>query len=176
MKLVVASIVIAASTAQSYAAPQCEDRKAIWANDGDGSRYIVYGPFGIVNGDVFFENWRGNRLAFRVKGSVNCSNGVSLCVLSLADNSEAAAGNGEMKETEVAVETIDDNGDGLSEYAVFASLSQTLYYAEGLKNVEWFNGFVPNLSEPVVLPNVYKFFGCRKTDEINLDAPKTSPQ
>ncbi|MCZ7861067.1 hypothetical protein O9X98_06575 [Agrobacterium salinitolerans] len=166
MQLIAALVVIAASTSSAFAVPPCDEQRAIWANDRDGIRYVVYGRDGIQNGhsDIFFENWQGNRLAWRVRGSVDCSNGVSICSLTIADNSEDGGSDPE----DAVVETIDDDGDGVSEYVIFASLSQNLYYSKGLKSVEWLNGFKPEDAEQLILPNVYKFLGCRKTKEIDL--------
>jgi hypothetical protein len=60
----------------ALAKPQCDQKYGIWASEADGVRYVVYGSDGVAyNSDVYFEEWRQSKLAWRAKAKVTCSNG-----------------------------------------------------------------------------------------------------
>ncbi|ANP86033.1 hypothetical protein BA011_10045 [Rhizobium leguminosarum] len=137
----------------------CTNSTAIWSNEGQGVRHIVYGTDGINYGsNIYFEEWRGSQLAWRARGSVTCSNGASTCY-GMVRNASGLTGDDET--TDVVLETIDADSDGLADWVIFAGLGQKLYYTNGA-DVNWFNGFQPGNQERVLLPNIYKFLSCRK--------------
>jgi hypothetical protein len=177
------------NTTSTAKAAHCAAKAGIWADRADGGvRTIVYGTNGLIYpSDIYFEEWRGNKLAWRIKGQLECSNGVSTCyaaVGSKGDGVSAPTGEGAKAEGDDAppmshavLETIDENDDGMAEFAVFAGLSQILHY-DGGANVEWFNGFAPEANDlPASPANIYKFMGCRATEELELlEAPRTQLQ
>ncbi|WP_395517544.1 hypothetical protein [Pseudorhizobium flavum] len=157
----------------AIAAPKCDDQRAIWATEADGVRRIVYGSDGVQSTDtrIFFEEWRNGRLAWRVEAEGTCSNGASICS-AMVRNNEAKDGTSEPGMTDAIIEVIDHDGDEVADYVIFAGLGQSLYYSGGAK-ASWFNGFAPAEGDMVLLPNIYKFLGCRKKAEIELTVTPT---
>lgn len=141
----------------------CTDKRAVWEHRYDGTRHVVFGTEGINYGsEIYFEEWRGDKLAWRGSGTVTCSNGASTCY-GLIRNMLGDDGI-----TESVLESIDENQDGVAEWVIFAGLGQALYYSDGLK-VEWFNGFKPDdPSNRIQASNIYKLAGCRETDAVKL--------
>lgn len=150
---------------QALAEAKCTDKRAIWANDVGDVRHIVYGTEGVnYFSKVYFEEWRGGKLAWRGGGEIGCSNGASTCYGLVRNNF------GEGNITEAVLERIDADGDGVADWVIFAGLSQALWYNEGLK-VEWFNGFRPeDPSDRIQASNIYRISGCREKDELVLTA------
>ena len=152
----------------TWAAPHCKQANGIWANEVGDIRHIVYGSEGLsYNSELYFEEWRHSKLAWRAKGTITCSNGASICY-AMVENSSGLSGNDAT--TDAVVEQIDENQDGLPEWLVFAALGQNLYYSGGAK-VEWFNGFGPTANSRIMMPNIYRFFGCRTPGKLTLSAP-----
>lgn len=152
----------------AWAKPQCDQKYGIWATEADGVRYVVYGSDGVAySSNVYFEEWRQSRLAWRANAKVTCSNGAVICY-ALVENASGLTGDDAT--TGVALEEIDENADGLPEWVVFAALGQSLYYSGGAK-VEWFNGFGPAEDDRVTMPNIYQFFDCREPGELKLYRP-----
>ena len=151
-----------------WSKPQCDQKYGIWAAEADGVRYVVYGSNGVAyNSDVYFEEWRQSKLAWRAKAKVTCSSGAVTCC-GLVENASGLSGDEAM--TDVVLEEIDEDADGLPEWVVFAGLGQRLYYSGGAK-VEWFNDFGPSENDRITMPNVYRFFDCRKQGELALFIP-----
>ena len=155
---------LATCAVASPASSQCTDDTAVWSVEHAGITHLVYGLDGFYFSTVYVEEWRESKLAWRTKSQVTCSNGVSTCYL-MVDNA-VPDDNGETSTTDVVIEAIDDNHDGLSERLILAGLYQSLHYAGGAK-VEWFNGFKPVEDERPTAPNIYKFLKCQ-------DGPVTS--
>jgi hypothetical protein len=152
----------------ALAKPQCDQKYGIWASEADGVRYVVYGSDGVAyNSDVYFEEWRQSKLAWRAKAKVTCSNGAVTCY-GLVENASGLTGDEAI--TDVVIEEIDEEADGLPEWVVFAGLGQRLYYGGGAK-VEWFNDFGPSEDDRITMPNVYRFFDCREQGELALFIP-----
>lgn len=142
---------------------RCTDKRAIWENGMGEVRHIVYGTEGVnYFSRIYFEEWRGGKLAWRGKGEITCSNGASTCYGLVRNNL------GDDGITEAVLERIDADGDGIADWVIFAGLSQALWYSEGLK-VNWFNGFKPeDPSDRIQASNIYKIAGCRDTDALVL--------
>lgn len=153
IKLLTASQVLAGAT--------CTDKRAIWEHDMGDVRHIVYGTEGVnYFSKIFFEEWRGGKLAWRGRGEITCSSGASTCYGLVRNNL------GDDGITEAVLERIDADGDGIDDWVIFAGLSQALWYSEGLK-VNWFNGFKPDdPSQRIQASNIYKLAGCRTTDAL----------
>ncbi|MGB3833597.1 MAG: hypothetical protein WA975_17245 [Mesorhizobium sp.] len=134
----------------------CEDKDAIWSASTDKARYVIYSTDGLnMFGDVTLEQWRSQKLVWRTSGKGTCPNRVVVCYLALTNNLIAPA-NG----TSVLIEKIDENGDGVGDWVVFAGL-QSVWYAGGAK-VEWFNGFVPeDEDDRQTAPNIFQLDSCR---------------
>jgi hypothetical protein len=136
--------------------PQCEEENAVWVNETGDHRVIYYyvdGIYGWGNADVHIEQWRGSQLAWRQKGRHVCSNGHTVCRVVMEAN---------LGESEAVIETIESNGDGISDWVVLAGINQATYYSGG-GNVEWFNGFGPDEDIRLTLPeNIYRFLSCKK--------------
>lgn len=113
---------------------------------------------------MFIEEWRNGKRAWRtVAARVTCSDDV--CTARFADETPP-------EEVEAAIESIDEDGDGLSDYLVLAGLAQELYYRGGAK-VEWDEGFLAKkyggmFERPSPGSNVFKFLRCG-TEPIVLD-------
>ena len=135
----------------------CEDKDAIWSASTDKARYVIYGTDGLnMFSDVTLEQWRNQKLAWRTSGEVTCSSGVVACYLVLTNNLNART-NG----TSVIIEKIDESGDGVGDWVVFAGLQSALWYAGGAK-VEWFNSFVPeDEGDRQTAPNIFQLDSCR---------------
>jgi len=173
------------ATSHALAAPPCDDDRAIWAHDGsDGVRHIIYRVVGDELPDdvssfgyFFIEEWRKGKLTWRTTATLTCSNGASTCYVPVPlagfdggaetdpQDADPAAGdqNGDAS-TDTIIETIDGNGDDVSDWVVLAGLGQELYYSGGAR-VEWYNGFKPEEYERLTAPNQYKYAGCR-TDRV----------
>ncbi|MDP3526103.1 MAG: hypothetical protein Q8S27_16120 [Hoeflea sp.] len=152
----------------AWAKPQCEQDYAIWVSEADGVRHIVYGSEEVrYYSNVYFEEWRQSKLAWRSKGMVTCSNGAVICYANVENASDLG---GDDATTSVVIEEIDENADGLPEWVVFAGLGQSIYYDGGAK-VEWFNGFGLPEDDRVTMPNVYRFLSCRERRELVLSNP-----
>lgn len=166
MRHLATSIVLAALTLTApnvLAATKCTDKRAVWEHDMGEVRHIVYGTEGVnYFSKIYFEEWRGGKLAWRGRGEITCSNGASTCYGLVRNNL------GDDGITEAVLERIDTDGDRIDDWVVFAGLSQALWYSEGLK-VDWFNGFKPeDPSERIQASNIYKLSGCRDTDALVL--------
>ncbi|MEW9837991.1 hypothetical protein [Mesorhizobium marinum] len=159
----------------SWAQAQCKNETAIWATERDGIRHVVYGSNGVtLSSRVLFEEWRNSKLAWQVSASVTCSNGHSICRVMVPNASGLP---GDAGQTVAIVEEIDQDGDGLSEWVVFAALGQMLYYAGGAK-VVWYNDFKPGEFDRILIPNRYRFLACRDggvpiSDAEGADEPDT---
>lgn len=153
------AVLLAASAATTFA-QQCQKKNAVWVNERDGVRYVIYGTDGFeMFSAVNLEEWRDDKLAWRAKANVTCSNGVSVCYL-LIENASGLSGDDAT--TSIVVEQIDEHGDGLSEWVVLAGMDSALWYSGGAK-VEWFNGFKPKTTdERVIAPNIYSFESCHE--------------
>lgn len=169
MRSILLSLVLLLSVPHwAFAKPKCEQDNAIWANQANGVRHIVYGTNGIRYGsEVYFEEWRQSKLAWRAKAVVTCSNGASICY-AMVENASGLAGDD--ANTDIVVEEIDEDSDDLPEWVIFAALGQNLYYSGGAK-VEWFNEFIPAEDDRVTMPNIYQFFDCREPGELKLYRP-----
>lgn len=155
----------------AWANPQCDQKYGIWATEAEGVRYVVYGSDGVAyNSNVYFEEWRQSRLAWRANAKVTCSNGAVICY-ALVENASGLTGDDAI--TDVALEEIDENADGLAEWVVFAALGQRLHNSGGAK-VEWFNGFGPT-DDRTTMPNTYRFLDCREPGEFALFIPAGEP-
>jgi hypothetical protein len=162
MRIWLAALLVTTLAGQVDAA--CSDKRAIWEHSfDDGNKHVVFGTEGInYFSTIYFEEWRGGKLAWRGTGSITCSNGASTCYGMIRNNL------GDEGITEAVLETIDENRDGIADWVIFAGLSQALWYNEGLK-VEWFNGFKPeDVSDRIQSSNIYKLAGCRETDALKL--------
>lgn len=137
----------------------CETSNAQWVSQGPQMRHVLYGHKGVDYGShLFIEEWRGDRLAWRGRGRVTCSLGVSVCyALMYTDNPPR---DGHPASAGAVLETIDENDDGLPEWVVLAALAQDAFRDGGLK-VKWFNGFKPSEYPNAVPSNIYKLDGCR---------------
>lgn len=152
----------------AWSNPQCEQDYAIWVSETGNVRHIVYGSEGVrYYSDVYFEEWRESKLAWRARASVTCSNGAVTCY-ALVENASGSTGDDGI--TSIVIEQIDENADGLPEWVVFAALGQSLYYNGGAK-VKWFNGFGQGQYDRVTMPNIYQFFDCREPGELKLYRP-----
>ena len=142
---------------------QCSDKRAIWTHEMGEVRHVVYGTEGVnYASKIYFEEWRSGKLAWRGGGEVTCSNGASTCYGLIRNHI------GEDNTTDVVLEQIDEDRDGIAEWVIFAGLSQALWYSEGLE-VEWFNGFKrEDPSDRIQASNIYKLSGCREKDELVL--------
>ena len=142
---------------------QCSDKRAIWTHDMGDIKHVVYGTEGMNYASrIYFEEWRGGKLAWRGGGEVTCSNGASTCYGLIRNHI------GEGNTTDVVLEQIDENRDGIAEWVIFAGLSQALWYSEGLE-VDWFNGFKrEDPSDRIQASNIYRLSGCRDKDELIL--------
>jgi len=147
----------------ALAAETCTDKRAIWENDMGAVRHVLYGTEGVnYASKIYFEEWRGGKLAWRGRGEITCSNGASTCYGLVRNNL------GDDGITEAVLERIDADGDGIDDWVILAGLSQALWYSEGLK-VDWFNGFKPDdPSDRIQASNIYKISGCRTTDALVL--------
>ncbi|UVC12325.1 hypothetical protein IHQ71_29300 (plasmid) [Rhizobium sp. TH2] len=66
----------------------CTNKTAIWAYEKNGTRHVVYGTDGVDYGSsVYFEEWRGNKLAWRASGAATCSNGAVICSVTVKNAS-----------------------------------------------------------------------------------------
>ena len=141
----------------------CSDKRAIWSHDMGDIKHVVFGTEGVDYGSkIYFEEWRGGKLAWRGGGEVTCSNGASTCYGLVVNHI------GDGNTTDVVLEQIDENKDGVADWVIFAGLSQALWYSEGLE-VEWFNGFKrQDPSDRIQASNIYALSGCRETDEITF--------
>lgn len=137
----------------------CEDKDAIWSASTDKARYVIYGTDGLnMFSDVTLEQWRNQKLAWRTTGKVSCSNGIVVCRLDLPNNSGSTEPG---DETFSIIEKIDENGDGIADWAIFAGLESELWHAGGAK-VEWFNGFAPEHDDDrQTAPNIFQLDSCR---------------
>lgn len=143
----------------AVAGAQCDDSRAIWAAEKDGLRHIVYGTQGLDYwSTIYFEEWRQQKLAWRGRGRVSCSNGRVICYVNVEDMAKADG-------TDAVIEKIDADGDGVSDWVVFAGLEQNIHYGGGAR-VEWFNGFRPGEDERVQMPSIYRLLTCRESGEI----------
>src|SRR5262245_34997729 len=98
---------------------QCDEANAIWATEQDGVRHVLYGSEGLSNGSrVSIEEWRKAKLAWRAQGTVICSV-QSICYLVVDNNLKSPD-----RETEIIMETIDNDGDELADWVVLAALGQ----------------------------------------------------
>lgn len=142
---------------------QCSDKRAIWTHDMGDIKHVVYGTEGVnYASKIYFEEWRGGKLAWRGGGEVTCSNGASTCYGLIRNHI------GEGNITDVVLEQIDENRDGIADWVIFAGLSQALWYSEGLE-VDWFNGFKrEDPSDRIQASNIYRLSGCREKDELIL--------
>ena len=163
MRRLLPATTLAALLMSSQALAGCTDKRAIWTHDMGDTRHVVYGTEGVnYFSKIYFEEWRDGRLAWRGGGEITCSNGASTCYALVGNH--MGGGN----TTEVVVEQIDENRDGIADWVVFAGLSQALWYSEGLE-VAWFNGFKrEDPSDRIQASNIYKFSGCREKDEITF--------
>lgn len=166
MRLLLHAAVLAAITTTvplESAAEKCSDKRAIWAHDMGDVRHVVYGTEGVnYFSTIYFEEWRSGKLAWRGGGEITCSNGASTCYGLIRNNL------GDDGVTEVVLEQIDEDQDGIADWVVFAGLSQALWYNEGLK-VDWLNGFnQEDPSDRIQASNIYRLAGCRATDAVAL--------
>ena len=158
-----AAALIGAIAAAPHARAECSDKRAIWAAEMGDIKHVVFGTEGVNYGSkIYFEEWRGGKLAWRGGGEVTCSNGASTCYGLIRNHI------GGEETTDAVLEQIDENRDGIADWVIFAGLSQALWYSEGLE-VEWFNGFKrEDPSDRIQASNIYKLSGCREKDEITL--------
>jgi hypothetical protein len=148
-----------------HAWAQCSDKRAIWTHQMGDVKHVVFGTEGVnYASKIYFEEWRGDKLAWRGGGEVTCSNGASTCYGLIRNHTGGEA------TTDVVLEQIDENQDGIADWVIFAGLSQALWYSEGLE-VDWFNGFKrEDPSDRIQASNIYKLSGCRERDELVLTA------
>ena len=158
---VVAFAALAIAATRMPAQAGCTDKRAVWTHDMGDTRHVVYGTEGMNHfSRIYFEEWRGGRLAWRGSGEISCSSGASTCYGLIRNN---IGGDGI---TEVVLERIDEDRDDVADWVIFAGLSQALWYDEGLK-VEWFNGFgADDPAERIQASNIYQISGCRETDAL----------
>lgn len=158
-----AAVLAAAIITAPQAWAQCSDKRAIWTHEMGDIKHIVFGTEGVNYGSkIYFEEWRGGKLAWRGGGEVICSNGASTCYGLIRNHT------GDEATTDVVLEQIDENQDSIADWVIFAGLSQALWYSEGLE-VEWFNGFKrEDPSDRIQASNIYKLSGCREKDELTL--------
>lgn len=168
-QLVLLALLVGAPAADAAALkPACDNARAVWANEKDDVRQVIYGTDGLNYGStIYLEEWRKGELAWRANGRTTCSNGASICYAMLEDMSGKT---GEDATTDVVVETIDADEDGLDDWVVLAAAGQNLYYSGGLK-VTWYNGFDNATDDRIVSKNVFKFLSCRKAKEVVLFEP-----
>lgn len=163
LRLLPCAVLIGALLLAPQAWAQCSDKRAVWTHDMGDTKHVVFGTDGMnYASKIYFEEWRGGKLAWRGGGEVTCSNGASTCYGLIRNHI------GEGNITDVVLEQIDENRDGVADWVIFAGLSQALWYSEGLE-VEWFNGFKrEDPSDRIQASNIYKLSGCRDKDEIVL--------
>jgi hypothetical protein len=156
MRLALAlALAAAASAAPAHAA--CGRDRAIWSDNPGRQRVIVYFSNYGWSTEVRFEGWDSNRLLWSLDGEVNCSNGVVFCGLSVPLTKG--------EPIDVPFEEI-ENADGDPEILVFAHLAQTTFRTQRYQDdppsliVSWASGVSPS-DEPITLPSVYRFLGCR---------------
>lgn len=167
-----ATLALGLSLASVTAQESCTDELAVWSSERDGVQNLIYGTEGMrYFSEVTFEEWRQSELAWRGRGRISCSNGQATCYVAVENNVKPA--DEEPGYTDVVIEKIDENEDGLSEWIIMAGLYQAIYYGGGAR-VEWFNGFTPEEYERVQMPSIYKFLRCdeeNRPDEPGLPMP-----
>lgn len=127
--------------------------KTSWEAIGENKRHLIYGTDGLNYGSqVVIEEWRENKLAWKLESTVTCSNGVVICYL-LVPNASGLEGNDAT--TSVVIERIDTDDDGIDDWIILAAFEQGLYYNGG-GVVSWYNGFKPVENERITAPNIYK--------------------
>jgi hypothetical protein len=163
-----ASLVSATTAHAATSKPACDNAHAVWASEKDDVRQVIYGTDGLNYGStIYLEEWRQGKLAWRANGRTTCSNGASICYAMFEDMSGKT---GEDATTDVVVETIDADEDGLDDWIVLAAAGQNLYYSGGLK-VTWYNGFDNVTDDRIVSRNVFRFLSCRTAKELVLFEP-----
>jgi hypothetical protein len=151
--------------------PACDNARAVWANEKDSVRQVIYGSDGLNYGStIYLEEWRDGKLAWRANGRTTCSNGASICYAMFEDMSGKT---GDDALTSAVIESVDADEDGVDDWIILAAAAQTFYYSAGLK-VTWYNDF-DNPNEERILPrNVFKLLSCRNAKEVVLfEPPKT---
>jgi hypothetical protein len=156
------------------ASANCTDNEAEWEAEGkDGNFYQMFSTqtSAALTGFVFYE-WRNNRAeqwknnphgykggmqSWELPAKFECSFEDSICKIFVPVNK--AGGSGKSSVISAIVDMIDEDKNGLSEIVVFGGLEQLLSESGGA-SVEWKNGFSPNKSETVTLPNVFRFQIC----------------
>ncbi|RWA97448.1 hypothetical protein [Mesorhizobium sp.] len=137
----------------------CPSGKEIWAGDSDGKNVVAYYPDGISStSDIVFEGWEGKKIGWRVRATVECSNGIVICGLSIPTV------DGRFIEAADAEEV----GSGEKRFLVFASLQQTTAREQmfGIEiAAQWF-GKKPTDAPAIVLPSQFGLVGCQKGDEM----------
>lgn len=133
--------------------PILSNSNTSWGSIGEDKRHLIYGTDGLNYGSqVVIEEWRENKLAWKLESTVTCSNGAVICYL-LVPNASGLEGNDAT--TSVVIERIDTDDDGVDDWIILAAFEQGLYYNGGGK-VSWFNGFKPDENERITAPNIYK--------------------
>jgi hypothetical protein len=161
LKSTLVAFCLGVSCVQGYAS--CPPGKEIWAGSSGASKVVAYYPGGSSStSDIVFEGWKGSQIGWRVRGTVECGNGIVICGLSIPTV------DGRFIEAADAEEI----GSSSNRYLVFASLQQItareqIYGASPTEiAAEW---FVNKPSEPpvIVLPSKYRMIGCQKGDELD---------
>jgi hypothetical protein len=152
---------------------RCDDEHATWesaSRDGVRHTLAIRSDDQLVGFIARIEEWRGDKLAWRLQAEILCSNGAVTCRLDVPNTMNPDDANkGEDDYATTIVERIDADGDDNSEWIVLAGLEQELYYSGGA-SVEFLNGFGREYDdERMLAPNIYKFAGCREAS----DPPKT---
>jgi len=138
----------------------CDSSNAQWVAKGDSYQIVLYGTKGLGYGSkLYLEEWRGDKLAWRARGSVACSNGASICYAMM--RTDYPPSEGQLDILDLEIEEIDENDDLLAEWVVLPAFAQKLYSSHRGLKVEWFNGFKLDEGDHHVLaPNIYKLDGC----------------
>lgn len=141
----------------------CPQGSPVWHAENNGTNYFIYGTYGLNHGSqVSIEGWQGTQKAWVSDGTVSCSNGASICYLTVKNEREEPS----IGESHIVVETIDDDRNGTPEWVVLASFGQTMWPVWGLQ-AEWSEGIE---KAPIYPPNIYKLFDCQQSGASELAA------
>ena len=136
----------------SYA--DCDDLDAVWSATSDTTEvHLDITSFVGWSPKIQLEGWEGGNMLWTLDGSINCSNGVYACFLDLPMSDGTSV--------EADVEVIPQR-EGLTEYFVFAHLTQTAYQAQRMEGVALAVTRTDGkaASDPIKLPSIYKFLRC----------------
>ena len=135
---------------------ECPWSKGIWqtqANFNDSEDTVHQFRFAEnvgTSGSVIFSEFRNGKLAWSANGTFGCSNGVSICGVTLKGQLDA----------EIETEFEDVQATNKEKYRVFSILRQISHSRGGL-SVTWHNGFSLTADEQASPSNVYMLTGCK---------------